>query len=90
MAKAQQAICLAAGGSGGSRLCTALAMDGGIDLLLALIRNTQLPEHETPRVLGVDDWAIRKGQTYGTILVDLEQGCILDLLPDRTADSLEQ
>ena len=88
MAEAQQAIGLAAGGSGGSRLCTALAMDGGVDLLLALIRNTQPPEHETPRVLGVDDWALRKGQTYGTILVDLEQGCVLDLLPDRTAEGL--
>ena len=39
MAEAQQAIGLAAGGSGGTRLCAALAMDGGVDLLLTLIRN---------------------------------------------------
>ena len=90
MAEAQRAIGLAAGGSGGTRLCTALSMDAGVDLLLALIRHAQPPERETPRVLGVDDWALRKGQTYGTILVDLEQGCILDLLPDRTAEGLAQ
>ncbi len=40
------------------------------------------------RVLGVDDFAFRKGQHYGTILVDLEQRRVVDLLPDRTAESL--
>jgi hypothetical protein len=38
--------------------------------------------------LGVDDWAWKKGQTYGTILVDLEQHRIVDLLADRSADTL--
>lgn len=89
MATAQQAIGLSAGGSAGSRLCVALAMDAGIDLLLSLIRSGQQVEQPTPRVLGVDDWAMRKGQTYGTILVDLEQGTVVDLLPDRTAEGLE-
>lgn len=52
----------------------------------------QLPESDmTPvRVLGVDDWAKRKGQNYGTILVDLERGQVVDLLPDRTAETLAQ
>jgi transposase len=90
LAEAQQTIGLAAGGSSGSRLCAALDMDAGIDLLLDLIRDTPLPTHPTPRVLGVDDWAMRKGQTYGTILIDLEQGAIVDVLPDRTAESLAQ
>src|SRR4029078_6709965 len=45
---------------------------------------------ETPRVLGVDDWSLRKGHTYGTILVDLERRQPVDLLPDRTAEGLAQ
>jgi transposase len=40
------------------------------------------------RVVGVDDWAKRNGQRYGTILVDLERGSVADLLQDRTADTL--
>jgi transposase len=36
----------------------------------------------------VDDWAVRKGRSYGTILVDLEQHQVVDLLPDRTSETL--
>jgi transposase len=58
------------------------------DTLLRLVRKRALTPAETPRVLGVDDWAKRKGKTYGTILVDLEQQRVVDLLPDRTSESL--
>ncbi|WP_363349430.1 transposase [Methylocystis echinoides] len=40
---------------------------------------------ETARVVGVDDWAWRKGSTYGTIIVDLERREVLDLFPERAA-----
>ncbi len=49
-----------------------------------------LPDPEVPpiRVLGVDDWAKRKGQFYGTILVDHEKAKVVDVLEDRTAETL--
>ena len=58
------------------------------DTTLRLIRKIQPATPPTPRVLGVDDWAIRKGRSYGTILVDLEKRQVVDLLPDRTSDVL--
>ena len=45
---------------------------------------------QAPRVLGIDDWAWRKGRRYGTILCDLERGKVVDLLPDRSAESTAQ
>jgi transposase len=39
------------------------------------------------RVLSVDDWAWRKQQRYGTMLMDLERSQVIDLLPERSADS---
>ncbi len=65
-------------------------MTAGVDLLLTLIRDATPPERPTPKALGIDDWAWRKGQTYGTILVDLEEGVIVELLPDRNAETVAQ
>ena len=60
-------------------------MPASPDTVLRLVRRMPLPDRRAPRALGVDDWARRKGRTYGTILVDLERRRVTDLLPDRTA-----
>lgn len=90
LAQLQQQLGVLVGGSAGTVLGSLLGLPGDVDLFLALARQCPLPPCPTPRVLGVDDWAIRKGQQYGTILVDHERECIVDLLPDRTPESLSQ
>jgi len=59
------------------------------DTVLRAIKALKLPEYSTPRVLGVDDWAFKKGRVYGTILVDLERHQVIDLLPDRSTTTLQ-
>ena len=58
------------------------------DTLLRRIKAAPLPEVGKVRVLGVDDFAFKKGSTYGTILVNLEEHKVVDLLPERSQESL--
>jgi len=85
---ALQAVAHALGGKAGARLADRLGMSASRDTLLRRLQETAPTPAAVPRVLGVDDWAKRKGQEYGTILVDLERRCVIDLLPDRQAETL--
>jgi transposase len=83
-----QLIAYALGGEAGARLARDVGMPASPDTLLRQLRRRGPFTGRAPRVLGVDDWAFLKGQRYGTVLVDLEGGEAVDLLPDRAAETL--
>jgi transposase len=83
--KQHLATAYALGGEAGKHLAGLLGMPISGDTLLREIRLAPEPVKPEVRVVGVDDWAMRKGRTYGTILVDLEKRQPIDLLPNREA-----
>lgn len=84
----QHHIGLALGGKAGARLAERIGTPvSGATLLRLVRRGAPATPSTAPRVLGMDDWAWKRGQRYGTVLVDLERRAVVDLRPDREADS---
>src|SRR5262249_49358431 len=90
-ARASQAPCdigLVLGGAAGARPLARQGLPGSRQTVLRRVRDYQRAPAPAPHVIGIDDWAYRKGRRYGTIVVDLEQGGPVDLLEERLAETV--
>ncbi len=89
LSKAWHSMAQALGGSAASRLSAKLGMATSRDTLLrALRRLGRDVTTPTPVVVGIDDWAITRGHRYGTIVVDLERRCPIEVLDGRDSTSV--
>ncbi len=79
---------LSLGGAAGARHLSRHGLPGSRNTLIRRVRRVSLPGAAEPTIIGIDDWAWRKGNRYGTIIVDLQRGCPIDLLEDRAAETV--
>jgi hypothetical protein len=79
-----------AGGEGGAKIVRKLSLATSPDTLIRLVQYASIQENPTPKNLGIDDRAFRREYSYGTILVDLENHRLVDLLPARNADTVKK
>ena len=71
------------------KLLSAIGVSISGDTVLRDIHRISVPERREVKEIGVDDWAFRKGVTYGSIIVSLETGSVIDLLGDRDVSSFQ-
>lgn len=83
-------IGLALGGEAGVWLAEKLTMTASASTVLRQLHQLEVPPIEAPVVIGIDDWAFRKGRDYGTIIINHETGKPIDLLPERDCATVKQ
>lgn len=71
------------------KLLSAMGVCLSGDTILRDLHRMSVPERHEVKEIGVDDWAFRKGARYGSIIVSLETGSVIDLLGDRDASSFQ-
>src|SRR5450755_1941505 len=76
------------GGQAGADCGSELGISGSRDTILRLIRKSEPSARQELHVIGLDDWAWKRRLRYGTLICDLEQGLPIDLLPDRTVETV--
>lgn len=81
---------LSVGGKAAERISNILSIPVSDSTILRIIAKAALPKSEAATAVGVDDWAYKKRDKYGSILVNLHTGKVLDLLPDREEGSLRK
>ena len=77
---------LKVGAEPGAKLLESFSLTVSPDKLLSSVHKLNLTDRDCPNRIGIDDFAFRKGFTYGTLVVDLEQGTPVELLPSREVD----
>jgi transposase len=80
---------LRGGGQAGADVGSELGVSGSRDTILRLVRRSPQPAKAEPRIIGLDDWARRRRLRYGTLICDLERSQPIDLLPDRSVETVE-
>jgi transposase len=88
LARTHLAIGSASGGGAGARRAGKTAVPTSPDTLLRRVKPAGAPSSGTPKYVGIDDGAWCKGQRYSTIVVDLQTHDVIDLLPDRDAETV--
>ena len=84
-------MALELGGNTGATISRYVGIPVSSSTILRVVKKLEIqPKALTSGIIGIDDWAFKKGRTYGTVIVDLERREVIDLLPDREADTLSE